>query len=200
MKKTSYIVGITGASGQAYGRRIVETLLDKGLQVQLLVTDNARLVIADELGFKLQADGSNARAFFKSRNNGLLRFVNYKDITSPLSSGSSKWDGMFVVPCSMGRLSSMACGASKDLLERLGDVALKEGRRLVLIPRETPLNSIHIENMLRLSHAGARIVPAMPAFYTKPKSVSDMVDFVAGRALDAMGIEHTLYKNWKPSK
>lgn len=200
MEKRSYIVGMTGASGQAYGRRLVEALLDKGFCIYLLLTDNARLVIADELDFELKSDGSNAASFFESKNKPFLKFVNYKDITSPLSSGSTKWDGMFVAPCSMGRLSSFAVGSSRDLLERLGDVALKEGRRFILVPRETPLNSIHIENMLKLSHAGARIVPAMPAFYTRPKSVSDMVDFIVGRALDAAGIEHTLYKKWKSSK
>lgn len=197
IKRPTYIVGMTGASGQVYGKRLVEVLLDKGFRVYLLTTNNARLVIADEIGFKLKGDGSNIRDFFKSKNKSQLMYVDYKDISSPLSSGSTKWAGMFVVPCSMGRLSSFAVGSSRDLLERLGDVALKEGRPFILVPREAPLNSIHLENMLKLSHAGARIVPAMPAFYTKPKKIEDMVDFIVGKALDLMGIEHGLYKEWK---
>jgi 4-hydroxy-3-polyprenylbenzoate decarboxylase len=190
-----YIVGITGASGSTYGLKLVRILLEKSYEVHLVITDNGKKVMAYETGLsekELLAELSCC--------GGNLIFHNNHDLFSSIASGSFKTDGMVVVPCSMSTLGEIAWGVSKNLLGRAADVCIKEGRKLILVPRETPLSKVHIRNMLSLSESGAVILPAMPAFYQKPSTVEDMVDFIVGRVLDSLGVENILYKKWGSSE
>lgn len=193
-----YVLGISGASGAAIGIRVLKELL-KSSEVHLAVSDNAFLIMREECGIDL-GDGldkadteAKARELFGAER---LFYWPSRDMSAPPSSGSFKTDGMFVAPCSMKTLAGIANGFTTTLIERASDVAIKEGRPLVLCPRETPLSAIHIENMLKLARLGVKIVPPMMGFYPKPKSVEDMADFAAGKALDAMGVENGLYKRW----
>ncbi|MBZ4665692.1 flavin prenyltransferase UbiX [Mahella sp.] len=186
-----YIVGITGASGSIYGIRLAEELLKKGDEVHLIMTDNGRMVTAHETGYAADTLTAHLKEY-----GGKLRSYDINDLFAPVASGSFKVDGMIVVPCSMAALARIATGISGNLLERAADVCMKERRRLILVPRETPLNSIHLGNMLALSQAGAVILPPMPAFYHGPQSISDVVDFIVGKILDNLGIENDLYKRW----
>ncbi len=195
-KKKPWVVAITGASGAIYGVRLCQELRKAEIPIHVIITDAGWRVINEELNWPindrnayfLQAIGSNENA------NVILHPV--KDIGASIASGSFLTAGMVVVPCSMGTLSNIASGSSRNLLERTADVMLKEGRPLILVPRESPLHAIHIENMLKLSRIGVSIVPAMPAFYHQPKSVMDIVDFLTGKLLDRMGIEHALFTRW----
>jgi 4-hydroxy-3-polyprenylbenzoate decarboxylase len=184
-------VGITGASGSIYAVRLVEELLKYGHEVHLVITDNGRKVMAYETGLDggqiLQKTGGI------SRRSGIY---DNSDLFAPIASGSFKTDGMVVIPCSMATLGEIASGSSKNLLGRAADVCIKEKRKLVLVPRETPLSSLHLRNMLTLSEAGVLIFPAMPAFYHRPSSVGEMVDFIVGRVLDSLGVKNELYKEW----
>ncbi len=128
-----------------------------------------------------------------------LYYIDHKNLKAPIASGSVDIDAMLVVPCSMGTLARIACGISGNLIERAADVSLKESRRLIIAPRETPFNQIHLQNMLSLSRMGAPIVPCMPAFYYRPQDITQLVDFVAGRLLDALGVKHKLYSAWSGS-
>ena len=181
-----------------YGLRLIETLLTAGQQVSLLISDAGRQVLAYETGLAWDADPvvcqSQARAHFGVET-GLGCYGN-NDFFAPIASGSAAPDATVIVPCSMGTVGRIAAGLSETLIERVADVALKERRELILVPRETPLNQIHLENLLRLSRAGAHILPAMPAFYQKPQSVEDLVDFVVGKILDSLAIPHTLFVRW----
>lgn len=194
-----YTVVITGASGSVYGLRLVEQLLSGGAEVTLIVTPRGAEVMAYETGLKLPQ--SNARdsvlRFLEQRPDMPLRVVADDDMFDAVASGSNSTDGMFVCPCSMGFVGSLAAGIASDLAERAADVALKEHRPLVLVPRETPLGLIHLRNLTTLAEAGAIIVPAMPAFYTRPTSLDDAVSFVVGKALDVLGIPHDLYPRWR---
>jgi 4-hydroxy-3-polyprenylbenzoate decarboxylase len=195
---SSYIVAISGASGSIYGIRLVEELLKSADTVFLCVSGQAFLIIEMETGVnwtgKSESEISEkVQAYYSSDN---IKYVSEANLSAPISSGSFLTDGMFVVPCSMKTLSGIAGGYANNLIERSADVALKEGRRLVLAPREMPLNAIHLENMLKLARLGVTIAPPIPAFYQKPKEVSDMVDFVVGKILDSAGIEHRLFKRW----
>ncbi len=201
-----YIVAITGASGAAYGARLVTELLERGDDVDLIVSPSGFLLLKEELGLDcagLAAKGvsEKLRAFMEPRGKrakrGRLAYLPSDDLTSSAASGSSLKKTMIICPCSMGTLARVAAGVSGNLIERAADCVIKEGGRLVLVPRETPLSAIHLENMLKLSRLGAVMLPAMPAFYTKPESVEDMVDFIVGKVLDALGIENSLYKRWK---
>jgi flavin prenyltransferase len=190
-----WIVGITGASGVAYGVRLCRFLLESGRDVHLIITDAGWRVLKDELNWKA-ADRS---AELESRFGGAAGRIYYhsvKDIGASVASGSFRTAGMIVVPCSMGTLSAIARGASDNLLERAADVILKEGRPLLLVPRESPLHAIHLENMLVLARLGVKIIPAMPAFYNLPRTLEDTIDFMAGKVLDLMDIEHDLYRRW----
>jgi len=194
------VVAVTGASGAIYGFRLAEVLVQKGLPLYLVVTQAARLVAKHELGLDFGGGGSGQVYetlvhYFKSGARH-IQWLEPMDLLAPISSGSHKTRGMVVVPCSMGALSGIAHGSSRDLVERAADVTLKEKRALILIPRESPLSPIHLENMLSLSRIGVHIVPAAPAFYQRPKSIQEMVDFIVGRALDLLGIEHDLFKRW----
>lgn len=192
------VVGITGASGSIYGLRLVEELLRAGKQVSLLLTNAGRQVLAFETGLQLAESAQECqqqlRDYFKVTDR--LEHFALNDFFAPVASGSSAPDAVVICPCSMGTAARIAAGLSDNLLERVADVALKEKRQLLLVPRETPFNQIHLENLLRLSKAGAQILPAMPAFYQKPQSVEELVDFVVGKTLDSLGVEHQLFKRW----
>lgn len=199
MRNRNIVVGITGASGSIYGLRLVAELLRGGCRLTLLISRTGFQVIRHETDLGWQGNAVDTeeivRKHFRADEEQLCYFAE-DDLSAPVASGSSAPDAMIVCPCSMGTLSRIACGNSGNLLERCADVVLKERRTLVMVPRETPLNEIHLENMLKLSRMGAGIVPAMPAFYHHPSSVEEMVDFVVGKAMDALGIEHELFRRW----
>ncbi len=194
-----YAVGISGASGVAYGCRVVAALLDGGHRVDVVVTPAGRQVLAWEMGLPETADQEEVATFLAggpATSRGVLWVHRCDDLTSPLASGSVPLDGAAVVPCSTDMLSALATGRSENLLERIGDVALKEGRRLVVVPRETPLSRVHLRNMLTLAEMGAVVLPAMPGFYHNPRGIADLVDFIAGKVLNALGLEQRLYRPW----
>ncbi|MFH1897854.1 MAG: flavin prenyltransferase UbiX [Candidatus Desantisbacteria bacterium] len=176
-----FVVGITGASGVIYGKRLVEVLLEAGYDVYLMVTDPAREVFKHELGI------DDVSTCFKERKN--LHPLDYHILNTSIASGSFKIEAMIVIPCSMSTLSAIACGNSNNLLERAADVVIKERRQLVLVPRETPLSEIHLRNMLSLRCMGADIVPAMPPFYTNPGTIDELVDAMIGKVLSILGID-----------
>lgn len=193
-----FIVAISGASGAVYGLRLVKELLNLSEDVCLCVTGTAFSIIEHETGISLQGDSDSEteerlREHFAS---GGIRFFSEYNLAAPVSSGSFLTAGMFVVPCSMKTLAGIACGYAGTLIERAADVVLKEGRKLVLSPREMPFSAIHLENMLRLARMGATIAPPVPAFYHKPKDMDDIVDFVVGKILDSAGISHSLFTRW----
>lgn len=192
-------VALTGASGMPYGLRLVECLIEAGARVYLLYSQAAHIVAKQELDLTIPPRAADAEKFFTERygaKGGQLRVFAREDWFAPVASGSNPADGMVICPCSMGTLAAVAAGLSDSLIERAADVMLKEKRRLVLVPRETPFSVLHLENMLRLAHAGAVILPANPGFYHHPKSVDDLVDFIAARVLDQLGIEHHLMARW----
>lgn len=195
MKKRSFVVGITGASGSIYGVKLVKTLLQLGIDVHLVITNAGWRVIKEELGW----DTTNRETVLNVQFGDYLgKYIYYPiaDIGASIASGSYLVEGMIVMPCSMGTLSAIAHGTSDNLLTRAADVMLKEGRPLLLVPRETPLHAIHLENMLKLSKLGVRIIPAMPAFYFGPKDIDDLVSFLVGKVLDSLRIEHHLFTRW----
>ncbi|MGC8816271.1 MAG: UbiX family flavin prenyltransferase [Candidatus Hadarchaeum sp.] len=179
------IVALTGASGALYGLRFLEACKNLEIETELIISRNAEKILEMETG-KTAADLCKISA----------RSYSPDDLEAPPSSGSYQVDGMVVIPCSMKTLGEIANGISHDLITRAADVTLKQNRRLVLVPRETPLNLIHLENMVKLRQAGAVILPAAPAFYIRPKEISDLVDFIVGRVLEMFGIDHGLYPRW----
>jgi len=197
MNGKNVFVALTGASGSIYGLRLMEEFCRKGFRVTATVSTSGQLVCREETGLDLAGDLARANA-------ALADFLEVDEITlvapddlfCSSASGSAAPDIMIVAPCSMGTLARIACGISGNLIERTADVMLKEHRQLLLVPRETPLSEIHLENMLRLARVGARIIPAMPAFYSKPGCVTDMIDFVVGKVLDQAGIDNDLYRRW----
>lgn len=186
-----FIIGITGASGSIYGVRIIKTLLKEGHNVHCVITDNGKKVMA----YELEESFESIVASF-SEEAGLLTIYDNDDMFSAIASGSFSTDGMIIAPCSMGTLGKISSGITDTLIVRAADVMLKERRKLILVTRESPLNSIHLENMLKLNKAGADIVPPMPAFYDKPKSIEELVDFSVGRIISKIGVETTLYTPW----
>jgi 4-hydroxy-3-polyprenylbenzoate decarboxylase len=194
-----YLVVISGASGSAYGLRLIEQLLAAGASVTLIATTAGREVMAFETGFALPEAPGAAEAVLRYLElpvNLPLRVVAPGELFDRVASGSSAPDAMIVCPASMGFVASVAAGLAADLPERAADVMLKECRPLVLVPRETPLSLIHLRNLTAVTEAGAVVVPAMPAFYQKPQSLDDMVNFVVGKVLDVLGVEHSLYRRW----
>lgn len=192
-------VAITGASGPILGVRLVEELLNSGETVSAVVSDAAWSVIAHELGYKKSGAAPLAALLAergKAWNRRSLREYGNDDLFSPLASGSTAFEALVVMPCSMKTLSAAANGYADSLITRACDVALKERRKLVLVARETPLSAIHLENMLKLSRAGAVILPPVLGFYSRPETVSDMVDFVTGKVLNLLGIKHSLFTGW----
>ncbi|MDX5410672.1 MAG: UbiX family flavin prenyltransferase [Thauera sp.] len=192
-------VAFTGASGMPYGLRLVETLLGAGVTVWLLYSQVAQIVARQEMNLELPSRPGEVEAMlsasFKAQP-GQLRVFGREEWFAPLASGSNPPDAMVVCPCTMGTLASIAAGLSQNLIERAADVAIKEGRKLVLVPRETPFSAIHLENMLKLARLGVVILPPNPGFYTHPQSVDDMVDFVVARVLDQLGVPHALMQRW----
>jgi len=192
------VVGITGASGSIYGLRLIEELLRAGKQVPVLLTDAGRQVLAFETGLSLAEEPQvcieQLREYFQLGDR--LQYYALNDFFAPIASGSNAPDAVVICPCSMGTVGRIAAGMSDNLMERVADVALKEHKKLLLVPRETPFNQIHLENLLRLSQAGVQILPAMPGFYQKPQSVEELVDFVVGKILDNFDIDHRLFKPW----
>jgi 4-hydroxy-3-polyprenylbenzoate decarboxylase len=185
-------LGITGASGAPYAVRVLEALNAAAVPVRLIVSTYGWRLLAEESGI----DGVDA---LKAATGDWSRVELYDSLDrgATPASGSARSRGMAVCPCSMGTLASIAAGTSRNLVERAADVALKERRPLVLVPRETPLSLVHLENMTRLTRAGATIMPAAPGFYHRPRSVGDLVDFVAARVLDHLGVEHGIGVRWK---
>ena len=189
----------TGASGLPYGLRLLECLLAADVRVYLLYSAPTHVVARQELGLTLPSQPAAATAFFAERYAaapGQLVVYGREDWLSPIASGSNPADAMAICPCSMGTLGAIAAGLADNLIRRAADVMLKEKRPLVLVPRETPLSSIHLENMLTLSRAGAVILPPSPGFYDHPQTVDDLIDFVVARVLDQLKVEHRLGPRW----
>jgi len=192
-------LAFTGASGMSYGVRLLECLLAADLRVYLLYSQAAQIVARQEIEMTLPGRARDAEEFFTARfqaRAGQLRAFGREEWFAPVASGSNAPEAMVVCPCSMGTLAAIANGLSDNLIERAADVVLKEARKLVLVPRETPFSAIHLENMLRLARAGAVILPANPGFYHHPKSVHDIVDFIVARVLDQLGVPHQLMARW----
>ena len=193
-------VAFTGASGMPYGLRLLECLIAARARVFLLYSPAAQVVAKQELELTLPTQPAAATSYFAERYRaepGQLTVFGREDWMSPVASGSNPADAMAVCPCSMGTLGALAAGLADNLIERAADVMLKERRTLVLVPRETPLSAIHLENMLKLSRAGAVILPPSPGFYAHPRTVEDLVDFVVARVLDQLGVEHALGPRWR---
>ena len=194
-------LALTGASGMPYGLRLLECLLAAGCNVQLLYSQAAQVVARQEMDFELPSRPADAKTALLARlvaavDPEKLSIFGREEWFAPVASGSNPPDAMVVCPCSMGTLAAIAQGLADNLIERAADVVLKEGRKLILVPRETPLSAIHLENMLRLARAGAVLLPPNPGFYQHPESVADIVDFVVARILDQLAISHTLMQRW----
>ena len=190
-------VGITGASGHPYARQLVRVLHAAGHDVGVCFSSAALQVTGQELyGDLHMPPGDVLRAWLADTGLPPERVWEPHDFGSPFASGSARWDAAVVVPCSMDTLSTIASGAGSNLVHRAASVALKEQRRLVLVPRETPLSAIHLENMLRAHRAGAMVLPAMPGFYHRPESLDDVVDFMVGKILKALCVEHDVLGEW----
>ena len=222
------VVAMTGASGSVYGLRLVEVLIATGRDVHLTISPAAVEVFKRELGLNISLDKfhpqqlflnydqvvndsplkSNTSAGFASSSvfsdsavySGKIVYHHYRDYSAGIASGSFLTAGMVICPCSMGTLASLATGQSQNLIHRAADVHLKERRKLIVVPRETPLSVIALDNMKRLAEAGAVILPAMPGFYNDPKSIPDLVDFIVARICDQLGVEHELSKRWGQEK
>lgn len=197
--KRHLAVAITGASGAIYGIRLVEELLRADCRLSLLISSAGFTVLKEELGLDWAGDAAavnrTVHSYFRAEA-AALTFYDERDFFSPLASGSATAEALVVAPCSMGSLGRIAAGLSGNLLERAADVMLKEGRPLILLPRETPLSAIHLENMLKLARLGVKIVPAMPGFYGQPQTIADLVNFVVGRLLAQLGVAHSLASRW----
>ncbi|UCD28116.1 MAG: UbiX family flavin prenyltransferase [Planctomycetota bacterium] len=192
MAEKEIIVAITGASGAPYALRLIDCLESNGLKIHLIVSPMGGKLLTDECGInKIDAQSLIGRS---STN---ITIQNYQDLTSPLASGSYPIQGMVICPCSSNTLGGIAAGLGDNLITRAAHVTLKESRRLIVIYREMPVSAINLENMLKLQRAGAVICPASPGFYTKPNTIDDLVDFVVGRILDLLGIDHVLKTRWQ---
>ena len=198
--KRSIVVAITGASGAIYATRTVAALLERGCHIELVVSDYGRRLLRDELGddaaidklmdYLVAAYGEGVRA-------GTYTLHSNKDLGAKIASGGQNCDSMVIVPCSMKTLAGVAHGLSRNLIERAADVMLKERRKLILLPRETPMSLPQLRNMVLCAEAGAMLMPAMPAFYQMPQTLDDLANFMAGKILAALGFEHELYPAWK---
>lgn len=194
------VVAITGASGAVYGLRLLEVLVGSGHEVHLIVSPSGSAVVKQELNLEIDLESFDPRTLLPAnvaqQAGDLIRYHHYQNYFSPPASGSFLTGGMVVCPCSGSTLSGIALGSSNNLIQRAADVHLKERRKLILVPRETPLSLIHLDNMRRAAEAGAVILPAMPGWYHGVQSVQDLVDFVVARILDQLGVEHDLMRRW----
>ena len=195
-------LALTGASGMPYGLRLLECLLHAGCRVQLVYSPAARIVARQEAALDLPEHAADAQTLLRERFaalSGRLDVYDREDWFAPMASGSNPPAAMVICPCTMGTLAAIAQGLANNLIERAADVMLKEGRKLILVPRETPFSAIHLENMLRLSRAGATILPPNPGFYHHPQTVAALIDFVVARILDQLNVPHTLTARWGAS-
>jgi 4-hydroxy-3-polyprenylbenzoate decarboxylase len=200
MAADDLVLGITGASGSPYAVRLLEVLLRAGRTVHLSISPAAIEVIERELGRRVRLDAFDPGDLLGSLAADIptdsLHYHDYRDFNAGIASGSFLTAGMVICPCSMGSVAAIAHGISENLIHRAADVHLKERRTLVIVPREAPLGLIQLRNLAALAEAGAVVLPAMPAFYTKPRSVQELIDFVVGRICDQLGIEHNLLQRW----
>lgn len=199
MAERRVTLAVTGASGSHYALRLLECLVQADVEVFFLISQAAQLVMATETELQLPPKPQALEAFLTQHYQaraGQIRVFGKQDWMSPVASGSGAPSAMVVCPCSTATLSAIATGASSNLIERAADVALKERRQLILVPRESPYSTIHLENMLKLSQMGAVILPASPGFYHQPQTINDLVDFVVARILNQLGIEQALLKRW----
>lgn len=195
---------ITGASGSLYAKKFIEIINGLGKKQILIISNPGKEVLKHELNSKFPKKNDKILEFIKANwnipNPDLITIAALDSFNSPVASGSNAADSMVVIPCSMGSAARFAQGISTNLIERAFDVMLKEKKKVIIVPRECPLNQIHLENLLKLSQLGIDIIPAMPAFYQQPETISDLADFLVGRVLDHLGINHSLYKKWNGSK
>ncbi len=194
-----YTVAISGASGAPYAHRLLQVLIKGGHSVYISISREGMSILKDETGLMLkgsETDIQNELEKSFEAKEGQIVYYGEDNLYAPIASGSIKTDAMVVIPCSMKTLASIANGFASNLIERAADVALKEQRKLIVVPREMPLSAIHLRNLLALAELGCHIIPAMPAFYHHPKKISDLVDFVVGRVLDSMGIDNDLAPRW----
>ena len=192
-------LAMTGASGSRYGLRLLECLLEADTRVYLMISQAGQVVLNMEAGLEIPSRPAEAELFLNelfSAKPGQLRVFGRQQWTAPVASGTNPPDAMVVCPCTTGTLATIASGMSQDLIDRSADVALKEGRKLILVVRETPFSVIQLENMLRLARAGAVIMPANPGFYFKPTEIDDIIDFMVARILDHLGVAHRLMQRW----
>ena len=197
--RPSVAIGVTGASGALYAVRTLAALVERGIHVELVVSDYGRRLLRDVLGEAASVDHLGpflAERYGVRVDPGAFDVHSNRDLGATIASGSHRCSGMAIVPCSMKTLAAIAHGLSRNLIERAADVMLKERRRLVIVPRETPMSLPQLRNMVLCAEAGAMILPAMPAFYQQPKSLDDLADFMAGKILSALGFEHELYPAW----
>lgn len=199
LRPATVTLAFTGASGMVYGLRLLECLLKADVRVWLIYSQVAQIVAHQELDLKLPAQPREARRYFLDRHgvaDDRLEVFGRDDWYAPVASGSNAADAMVICPCSMGTLAAVSAGLADNLIERAADVSMKEGRPLIIVPRETPFSVLHLENMLRLAKAGAVILPANPGFYHRPDSVGGLVDFVVARILDQLRVPHALVPRW----
>jgi 4-hydroxy-3-polyprenylbenzoate decarboxylase len=197
--RRTFALGVTGASGAVYAMRTMAALLERECHLEVVISEYGRRLLHDELGEK--ASVSRLREYLvetygEGVSKGTFVVLSNKDLGATIASGSHDCEGMAVVPCSMKTLAGVANGLSRNLVERAADVMLKEKRRLVLVPRETPMSLPQLKNMVLCAEAGAMILPAMPAFYQMPTTLADLADFMAGKILSALGLNHDLYPKW----
>jgi 4-hydroxy-3-polyprenylbenzoate decarboxylase len=196
----TFAVAITGASGAIYAMRTMAALLERGCHLEVVVSEYGRRLLHDELGDAAAVGRLRdylVETYGDTAAKGTFEVLSNKDLGATIASGSHECEGMVIVPCSMKTLAGVAHGLSRNLIERAADVMLKEQRRLVIVPRETPMSLPQLKNMVLCAEAGAMILPAMPAFYQMPKSLDDLADFMAGKILAALGLPHALYPKWE---
>lgn len=199
-RKRSIAIAVTGASGAIYATRTMAALMERGIHLELIVSDYGRRLLRDELGETAAVEKLSdylVRRYGEAVRAGSYTLHSNKDLGARIASGSQDCEAMAVVPCSMKTLAGIAHGLSRNLVERAADVMLKERRTLIIVPRETPMSLPQLRNMVLCAEAGAMMMPAMPAFYQMPRSLDDLADFMAGKILSALGFRHELYKSWE---
>lgn len=194
-----YTIAITGASGAPYAFRLLQTLVQRGHSIYLTISGDGLSILNDEANLMLKGSETEIRYALEKQfqaGKGQITYYDEDSMYAPIASGSARVDAMAVIPCSMKTMAAIANGYASTLIERAADVMIKEKRKLIIVPRETPLSIVHLRNMLAAAELGCHVIPAMPAFYHHPKRISDLVDFIVGRVLDSMGIENDLAPRW----